>query len=180
LTNQAEGGAVARVVLPVSTQAVQPTAAAAVTASAPRGDAILVVDDDPMVLQFVCSTLGQAGYRVRATSSSREAFHLYTASPEPYRLVVTDVRMPEVNGFDLARQLYDWDASVRMLFMSGHLSPEFQSLDAGGCAFDLLAKPFRPEALLRAVRAAIDRAPSRSVPTRKGTAGPDSVMSSSQ
>jgi DNA-binding response OmpR family regulator len=88
--------------------------------------------------------------------------------------------MPEVNGFDLARRLYDWDVGVRMLFMSGHLSPDSQSIDAGGCAFDLLAKPFRPETLLRAVRAAIDRAPSRSVPARKGPAGPDSVISSSQ
>jgi signal transduction histidine kinase/CheY-like chemotaxis protein len=179
LTNQAEGGALARVVVPVAAQALQSAAGLAAEA-APRGEPILVVDDDPMVLQYVCSTLGQAGYRVRATSSSREAFNLYMASPESYRLVVSDVLMPEVNGFDLARQLYDQDAGVRMLFMSGHLSPEFQSIDTGGCAFDLLAKPFRPEALLRAVRAAIDRAPSRSAPSRKGPAGPDGVISSSQ
>jgi signal transduction histidine kinase/ActR/RegA family two-component response regulator len=179
LTNRVEGGALARIIVPVSAQAAHTGIATAVTAIS-RGESILVVDDDPMVLQFVCSTLGQAGYRVRATSSSREAFNLYTSSPESYRLVVSDVLMPEVNGLDLARQLYDWDAGVRMLFMSGHVSPEFQALDAGGCAFDLLAKPFRPEALLRAVRTAIDRAPSRSLSARKGMAGPDSVFTSSQ
>jgi signal transduction histidine kinase/CheY-like chemotaxis protein len=177
LTNRVEGGALARVVVPVAA----PAAPMAVTAAmpVPRGEPILVVDDDPMVLQYVCTTLGQAGYRVRAASSSREAVRLFSAGPEPYRLVVSDVLMPEVSGFDLARQLYARDAGVRMLFISGHLSPEVQSVDAGGFAFDLLAKPFRPEALLRAVRAAIDRVSPRPAPIRKGLAGGDSVTSSS-
>jgi len=180
LTNRPEGGALARVVVPIAVEPILAPSAHSGTATSSRGEPVLVVDDDPMVLQYVSTTLGQAGYRVRATASGREALSLYANGPETYRLVVSDVLMPEVNGFDLARQLHERDAGVRVLFMSGHLAPDFHTFDAGGCSFDLLAKPFRPEALLRAVRAAIDRAPSRAASVRKGPSGGECVISSSQ
>lgn len=164
LANRPEGGVRARVVVPVAADAL-PLAVAPSAAVAPSGgEPILVVDDDPLVLQYLCATLAQAGYRVQPALSSREALELYAANPRGYRLVVSDVLMPGVNGFDLARQLNDRHPDVRVLFISGQLPLDGPAADAGG-AFDLLAKPFRPEVLLRAVRAALDRGPS-------GAAGP--------
>jgi signal transduction histidine kinase/ActR/RegA family two-component response regulator len=180
LANRPGGGARARLVVPVAAEDLRPAPAADGAAAASGGESILVVDDDPLVLQYLCATLVQAGYRVQAASGSREALQLYSAAPQAYRLVVSDVLMPGVNGFDLARQLHDRNAGVRVLFISGQLPLAGPAADAGGCAFDLLAKPFRPEALLRAVRAALDRPPSRTAPVRTGPAGGSGVLSSSQ
>jgi signal transduction histidine kinase/ActR/RegA family two-component response regulator len=171
VANRPGGGARARVVVPVAAEALPVAAPPAGTATPSGGEPILVVDDDPLVLQYLCATLAQAGYRVQPAPSSREALDLYAANPRGYRLVVSDVLMPGVNGLDLARQLNERHPDVRVLFISGQLPLDGPAADAGGGAFDLLAKPFRPETLLRAVRAALDRTPSGAAPGAAGPAG---------
>lgn len=127
-------------------------------AGAAPGARVLVVDDDPAVLQLVCTTLERAGYRVRPASGGDEALQAYTApGGEPFELVLSDVLMPRMSGVDLARNLLHHDADVKLLFMSGHVSPDFARENFGNWQFDLLTKPFRAEGLLRAVRSALDR-----------------------
>src|SRR5262249_40571034 len=105
LAAEPQGGTRARVVLPVSDPAGTP-AEAATAPAATTGEKVLVVDDDPRVLQFVASTLERAGYRVHAVGSAGEALDRYDAEgADPFRLVLSDVLMPEVNGVDLARRL---------------------------------------------------------------------------
>ena len=154
------GGVLARVLIPV----VEEPLAAAVPAVKPVriekvfDEKVLVVDDDPMILQFVSLTLEQAGYRVKAVSNADDALDCYNAAgSDPFRLVLSDVVMPEVNGVDLARRLLIKDAQARILFMSGQVSPDFPRADFATHQFELLPKPFRPEGLLRAVRGALDR-----------------------
>ena len=53
--------------------------------------------------------------------------------------------------------------SVRVLFMSGHVTPDFTQHDMTNHPFELLSKPFRTEQLTRMVRAALDRVPQRTV-----------------
>ena len=122
---------------------------------------VLVVDDDPLVLQFVRATLERAGYRVEAVTSAAEALASYAAAArDPFRLVLSDVVMPEISGVDLARRLWGRDGDARVLFMSGqqveHLGVDELPRQPAG----LLHKPFRTEGLLRAVRSAIDRGPT--------------------
>lgn len=144
------------------------------------GEKVLVVDDDPRVLQFVAVTLERAGYRVQAVGSAGEALDRYTtAGPDPFRLVVSDVLMPGVNGVDLARRLRGHDPEVRVLFMSGHVGPDFPRTDLEGWQFELLPKPFRVDGLLRAVRGALDRAPARR-PARPAGAGDGPVRTTSR
>jgi len=87
--------------------------------------------------------------------------------------VLSDVVMPQVNGYDLARQLRTHDAGVQVLFMSGQALPD-PARPLSGNGSDLLAKPFGPEGLLRAVRSALERG-SRRAPavTGTGTKGSD-------
>jgi two-component system cell cycle response regulator CpdR len=123
---------------------------------------VLVVDDDPMILQFVCGALAQAGYRVQSAANGEEALSAYAAAAaDPFRLVLSDVLMPEVNGVDLARRLLGRDPGVRVLFMTGYAAGEFAQQELAGWPFDLLSKPFRTEGLLRAVRTAIERPAGR-------------------
>ncbi len=165
-----ERGVVARVLVPAARSAPAP-ALAAETAAPPnsadpasavarkaRGEKVLVVDDDPQVLQLVSVTLEQAGYRVHAVSNADDALQTYLAqSIDPFRLVLSDVIMPRVTGVDLARRLVKRDANVRVLFMSGRVSADFMQPDLAQHSFELLTKPFLPEGLLRAVRSALDR-----------------------
>jgi len=159
------GGTSARIYLPV---APAPTAE--------DGERVLVVDDDPMILQLVRTTLQRAGYRVETASSAALAMRSYTEAAEPFRLVLSDVTMPHVNGFDLVRQLQTHDASVNVLFMSGQVPTDLdRPPQLSGLPYDLLAKPFRPDGLLRAVRSALERGCQRP-PTTLGT-GDQGVLS---
>jgi signal transduction histidine kinase/CheY-like chemotaxis protein len=158
-----QGGTRAQVTLPVAEPpGSEPEAANGSTATPTPGEKVLVVDDDPRVLQFVAATLERAGYRVQAVGGAEDAIDRYTAArTDPFRLVLSDVLMPEVNGVDLARRLRTLDPEVRVLFMSGHVGPDFPRQELEGWQFELLPKPFRVESLLRAVRGALDRAPGR-------------------
>jgi signal transduction histidine kinase/ActR/RegA family two-component response regulator len=163
------GGTVAAVYLPAAAPA-RPTAAA--PASRPvRGERILVVDDDAMILRFICATLEQAGYRVRGAVSAEEALsHYAAAAADRFRLVLSDVYMPKATGVDLARQLMGCDPGVRVLFMSGKLARDSDLVDFAAHGFEFLSKPFRTDGLLRAVRGAIDRTPTVGPRTPEGTA----------
>jgi two-component system C4-dicarboxylate transport response regulator DctD len=116
------------------------------------------VDDDPLVRRFVLATLQRAGYRVEAVGTAEEALASYQADPQdPFRLVLSDLVMPQTNGVDLACRLLESDANARLLFMSGR-----EGLDAGAKtaslhSFEFIQKPFRSERLLHAVRSAIDQ-----------------------
>jgi signal transduction histidine kinase/CheY-like chemotaxis protein len=125
-----------------------------------QGEKLLVVDDDPLTLQLMCTTLERAGYRVQPATDGPQALDSFASAAEPFRLVLSDVVMPRMTGFDLAQRLLDHDPQVQVLFTSGHVPAGFLPEDLAGRHFDLLPKPFRPEGLLRAVRAALDRAPS--------------------
>jgi signal transduction histidine kinase/ActR/RegA family two-component response regulator len=160
-----EGGVEAEILLPVAVpRSVAPPRP--IQADEPaQGARVLVVDDDLLVLNLVRATLEQAGCRVKAVSNAEDALRAYmTAHAEPFQLVLSDILMPRVTGLDLARQLLKRDANVRLLFMSGHTNTDFDQLDLSQ-RFDLLAKPFRPEELLKAVRSAIDHQRPRQVRT---------------
>jgi two-component system cell cycle sensor histidine kinase/response regulator CckA len=173
-----QGGIWARAVLPVAC-AEAPPSEAEPPAIAP-GEKVLVVDDDPRVLQFVASALERAGYRVQAVGSACEALDCYeAASKDPFSLVLSDVLMPEVNGVDLARRLRGKNPDVRVLFMSGHVGPDFPRQELEGWQFELLPKPFRVEGLLKAVRGALDRNPIRR-PVRPSGTGDGSLYSTSR
>jgi DNA-binding NtrC family response regulator len=144
-----------------------------------RGEKVLVVDDDPLVLEYVTTTLERAGYRVQPVSSGEEALRLYFAqSGDPFRLVLSDVVMPKVSGVDLAGRLAKRDGNARVLLMSGQVPADYIRSEVAH-QFELLTKPFSPDGLLRAVRLALDRPTSRrTAPT--GSAGEGAVVPSSR
>ena len=156
------GGTVAEIYLPIAGPALPGSVRVSAGAQTARGEKVLVVDDDPNILRFICATLERAGYQAQGALSAEEALSCYTAAaPNRFHLVLSDVLMPKVSGVDLARRLLSFDADVRVLFMSGQTSSEFTRQDFARHRFEFLSKPFRPEGLLRAVRGAIDRTPPR-------------------
>jgi CheY-like chemotaxis protein len=89
------------------------------------------------------------GYVVLVAALPSEAERLLAENPE-VDLLLTDVVMPEMSGYDLAERVSVQHPEVRRLFISGY-APRVQRVKG-----TLLKKPFAPEQLARAVRAALD------------------------
>jgi signal transduction histidine kinase len=136
----------------------EPPAARVPGSPAPgRGEKVLVVDDDARMRAFVARALEQAGYRVSAVASAEAALETFAAAAnDPFRVVLSDVLMPEVNGVELAHRLLKQHPGARLLFMSGQGGAELLRQKFPGVSFEMLSKPFRTEGLLCAVRVALE------------------------
>jgi len=112
---------------------------------------VLVIDDDPDVRGFIVASLEEQGYRVREASDGREG--LKALEREIPDLVVLDFIMPGLSGADVARQIRSRHPQQPILFVSGY--SETEAVKRTAPEAPLLAKPFRADALHKAVRGAL-------------------------
>lgn len=112
---------------------------------------ILIIDDEPSVRSLLRSVLEGAGYAVVEAADGREGLARYQATPAD--LVITDILMPGMNGFDLVLELTRTFLNVKVIAMSG-APAESVPLDTAKLlgARRTLRKPFTMDALLKAVR----------------------------
>ena len=115
---------------------------------------VLVIDDDPDVRAFIVNSLEDHGYRVREASDGRQG--LAALERETPDLVVLDFIMPGLSGADVARQIRAKRPEQPILFVSGY--SETEAIKRTAPDAPLLAKPFRAEALHKAVRGALTAA----------------------
>ena len=127
----------------------------------PGRPALLVVDDDPLILPGVCQYLKDAGYNVAGASSGQEALRLYQANA--FSLVITDITMPGLDGLELTRRLQALDPQVNLFFISSLSAGTLESEKELLRKYGLLRKPFEMQKLLHTVQGALLR---RSGPTR--------------
>lgn len=90
---------------------------------------VLLVDDDTSVLLVNELILTKLGYQVIANSNSMEALELFKDLPTQFDLVITDYRMPHLNGDQLSRQILQIRPEIPIIMCSGFAS-EFSSKDA--------------------------------------------------
>jgi DNA-binding response OmpR family regulator len=115
---------------------------------------ILVADDDRDLRSILAFAFKQAGYLVVEASDGEEALERFNAE-EP-DLVVLDVNMPRLDGFEVCRKLRsESDVPILMLTVRGQEEDVVRGLDSG--ADDYMAKPFSPQTLLARVRALLRR-----------------------
>ncbi len=121
----------------------------------PRSEAsrptILAVDDDLSVLGLLNKTLSGAGYRVLVADGGWSAIREFDQSPEPVRLLLTDVIMPDLTGPVLAERLRVKQPNLQVLFISGFHDADLVQRFVTRKGFTLLPKPFTADALLRVV-----------------------------
>jgi CheY-like chemotaxis protein len=161
-------GTIARVYLPLAAPEVSTPPARREAAAAHESGNVLVVDDDPLTLQLMCTTLERAGYQVQPAGDGMQALDSFAKAKQPFQLLLSDVAMPRMTGFDLAQQLLDRDPHIHVLFTSGHIPAGYMPPNLLKRNFELLPKPFRPEGLLQAVRAALQQGTS-GVPAAQST-----------
>jgi CheY-like chemotaxis protein len=109
-----------------------------------RRPVILVVDDEPMMRWFMTTAL-RDHFRVLVAADGGEALDTVRVVGDEIAALVTDIRMPHVDGLELAAQLRAMDEPPPLLFVSGFMG-------GGELPGPFLAKPFRPETLLAAVQ----------------------------
>jgi two-component system OmpR family response regulator len=121
----------------------------------PRPARILVVDDEPNIGALLAATLRLVGLDVRVATAGHEALVLAEAyQPD---LIVLDVMLPDIDGFEVARQLRGAGRNVRVLFLTARDAVEdrISGLTAGGD--DYVAKPFSLEEVVLRIRAVLRR-----------------------
>jgi two-component system, OmpR family, KDP operon response regulator KdpE len=125
------------------------------------GARVLVVDDEPQILQALQTTLRGAGYEVEAVATGKEA--LARAALRPPDAVILDLVLPDTSGTEVCRELRTW-SQVPVLILSavGEEREKVAALDAG--ADDYVTKPFGIEELLARLRAALRRSGSDGEP----------------
>lgn len=118
-----------------------------------QGD-ILVVDDEPRLLAFLRSELKASGYRVSVAHDGKGA--LRAAAARGPELVILDVMLPDMDGFEVCRRLRE-ESTVPILMLTARTgeADKVEGLDAG--ADDYLTKPFSTSELLARVRALLRR-----------------------
>ncbi|MDP9795327.1 two-component system OmpR family response regulator [Catenuloplanes nepalensis] len=118
-------------------------------------ESLLVVDDEPTVRELLAATLRFAGFSVSSAATAAEA--LDAARREPPDLVLLDVMLPDLDGFEVVRRLRDGGARVPVLFLTARDAPadKVQGLTLGGD--DYVTKPFDLEELLARIRAVLRR-----------------------
>ena len=119
-------------------------------------ETILLVEDDPSILNMAKSSLERLGYQVLDVSTPGEAFQLAKKHVGRIHLLLTDVIMPEMNGRELAKALASIFPELKLLFMSGYTADVIAPhgvLDEG---INFIQKPFSLQTLAVSVRKALD------------------------
>lgn len=108
--------------------------------------ALLLVDDDEDVLEALYNALKSMGHAVARAASGLAALEIIDRK-EPLDLLLTDVVMPGLHGFNLARMAVLRRPDIRILYMSGYTEVEEITKDTGPRYGKLLEKPLRPDQL---------------------------------
>ncbi|MDR3684436.1 MAG: ATP-binding protein [Geothrix sp.] len=119
-------------------------------------ETILLVEDEPVLLELTSQMVEMQGYQVLAAHSPGEALRLSEAHPGPIHLLMTDVVMPEMNGRDLARQLMSLYPQLRCLFISGYTSDVIAHHGVLEEGLHFLQKPYTAQVLAKKVREVLD------------------------
>jgi PAS domain S-box-containing protein len=121
-----------------------------------RHETLLVVEDQKDVRDLACEILEAAGYTVLTASDAEEAFALSAHHPGPIHLLLTDVVMPGMNGFELAQRLAANRPTIKQLFMSGYTDTALAQHGPLQSEANFVEKPFTADRLTSVVREVLD------------------------
>jgi FixJ family two-component response regulator len=116
---------------------------------------VFVVDDDASIRDAVKRLIASVGLRVKTFGSTRE--FLSGTRPEAPACLVLDVRLPDVSGLELQRELAEANIHIPIIFVTGHADVPMTVRAMKAAAVEFLTKPFRGQELLDAIQDALAR-----------------------
>ncbi len=118
---------------------------------------LLVVDDDPAILQLIETAFGETEFQVLVARDGVEALKRIDASCAAIDVILVDVVMPRLNGSELARVVLSCHPAIKMIFMSGYPDDVLGQHGIPASRMRCIRKPFSPDMLLQTVRAELNR-----------------------
>jgi DNA-binding NtrC family response regulator len=115
---------------------------------------ILVLDDEPIVGKRLRAALEKNGYGVEVFEDSRAA--LRRLDEKEFDIVVTDVRMEEVDGIQVLEHVLERSRRTRVIVITGYATVEVAREALAKGAFDFIAKPFKPDDLRQVIQRAAE------------------------
>jgi DNA-binding NtrC family response regulator len=120
-------------------------------------ETVLLVEDDDQVRHLARTILRRSGYRVLDARNGGEAFLVCEQEPGQIDLLLTDVVMPKMSGFQLAERLQPMRPAMKVLFMSGHTNDATLHRRVRDADVPFLQKPITPDNLTRRIREVLDQ-----------------------
>ncbi len=120
-----------------------------------RSEKILVIDDESRMCDSLAELLGGSGYKVQTTQSAPAAVELL--KQEPFDLVITDIKMPELTGLDILKVVKEIDSETIVILMTGYASLESALEAIKNGAFEYLLKPVEFTQLEISVRRGLEK-----------------------
>jgi PAS domain S-box-containing protein len=157
VTSQLDRGTTFRIYLPWQEGRIEtPEPPPAPKPVQPGRETVLLVEDEPAILDMTTTLLEYLGYRVLPTSKPDEAIQIAHQHLGKIHLLMTDVVMPEMNGQNLARHLLALDPNLKCLFMSGYTDDVIAHHGFLNEGVHFIQKPFSKDELATQLREALD------------------------
>lgn len=115
---------------------------------------VLIVDDESSIRRLMASAVAREGYEVLEADSGERALRVAESHHGPIHLLITDVRMPGIDGWELAARLVEQRPDLPVIYVSGHCVQPARPMAGAQAAF--LAKPFTMRQLLAAIERMLD------------------------
>jgi DNA-binding NtrC family response regulator len=128
---------------------------AADTKATPRAERVLVIDDEAVVCQSCVRVLASAGLQVEYRLDARAG--LAAARQGDFDLILLDLKLPELDGLEVLRQLRAEGVAAQVVIVTGHATVATAVDAMKGGAVDYVAKPFTPDELTLVVRRVLER-----------------------
>jgi DNA-binding NtrC family response regulator len=114
---------------------------------------LLIVDDEPKLLDLLGRYLGRLGYKVETCGNAEDALALFQAGPDRITMAITDLSLPSLNGEELIERMRQLRPGLPAIITSGYAYvPRDPSIG-------FLQKPFLPQTLVAAVEKALKGSP---------------------
>jgi DNA-binding NtrC family response regulator len=115
---------------------------------------VALLDDEQRMVEILSMILGRDGYDVRSFTDPETAIAAYEA--DPFDLLITDLRMPGVDGLEVLKRLRGHDANLPVILITAHATVQTAIAAMREGAFDYVQKPFDNDALRAVVKRALD------------------------
>ena len=153
---QTGAGQGARFIVYLPTIEAQPSSPEPIREDIGGQEHVLFVDDEEAIVRLGKQMLERLGYRVTVCANSPEALATFTAQPETFDLVVTDLTMPELTGTELVVEVRKLRPEIPVVLMSGFMGTRSGDVDSSGMNGEL-TKPFTAQELGRTIRKSLNR-----------------------
>lgn len=121
------------------------------------GETVLLVEDYEILSKTIKKAMVRSGYKVYFASSAEEAIKLYDGVEIKPTILVTDLLLPDMKGWDLAHHIEEKDPKIKVVFMSGYSEEVFADHYTLDKRSDFIEKPFNMRDLLKKMRELLDR-----------------------